>query len=111
MAKKKNIRVRLGNKADSKPANVGSTPTTFAYKLTLKSLGRLYKSEGTTLKEALAGIKVMGNARAVSVLVVEKGDRRVEKIILPVLAQRYFSNGGPTMKEYALNKITELIGL
>ena len=79
------------------------------YKLTLKSLGRVYKSEGATLKEALAGIKVMGNAKAVSVLIVEKGDRRIEKVIYPLMAHRYFSNGGPTMKTYALNKITELI--
>ena len=81
------------------------------YKLTLKSVGRVYKSEGATLKEALAGIKVMGNAKAMAVLVVEKGDRRIEKIIYPQLAHRYFSNGGPTMKEYAYSKITELVGL
>lgn len=111
MSKKKNIRVRLGNKANSKLANVGSTPTTLVYKLTLKSLGRVYKSEGETLEEALNKLQISGGARAMAVLTAERGDRKVEKIINGNYAWKLFGKASPTMRMIALKKITELVGL
>ena len=81
------------------------------YKLTLKSLGRTYKSEGKTLEDALNKLQISGGAKVTSVLVVERGDRKVEKIINGNYAQKLFGQASPTMRSIALKKITELVGL
>ena len=81
------------------------------YKLTLKSLGRVYKSEGGTLEEALNKLQISGGAKATAVLIAERGDRKVEKIINGINAQRLFGQASPTMRSIALKKITELVGL
>lgn len=81
------------------------------YKLTLKSLGRIFKSEGETLEEALKKIKISGGAKAMCVLTVVKGEQTKERIINATYSQRLFSEVGPTMKDFALRKVIELIGL
>lgn len=81
------------------------------YKLTLKSLGRTFNSEGATLEEALRKIKITGGAKAMCVLRVEHGDRVKERIINANLAYKLFTDVGPTMKDYAIRKAIELIGL
>ena len=88
-------------------------PTTSVqvYKVTLKSVGRVYKSEGETLEEAIGKIKVMGGVKAMAVLTVEKGDKSKERIINGALAQKLFGAVGPTMKEIAFKQISQLIGL
>ena len=86
------------------------SPTT-VYKVTLKSVGRIYKSEGVTLEEAIGKIKVMGGVKVMAVLLVEKGDQRKERIINGQLAQKLFGAVGPTMKEIAFKQITQLVGL
>ena len=88
-------------------------PTTSVqvYKVTLKSVGRVYKSEGETLEEAIGKIKVMGGVKAMAVLTVEKGDKSKERIINGNLAQKLFGAVGPTMKEIAFKQISQLIGL
>lgn len=82
-----------------------------SYKLTVKSLGRVFHSEGKTLEEALKKIKITGGARVMCVLRVERGDRVKERIINANLAYKLFTDVGPTMKDYAIRKVIELIGL
>ena len=93
-------------KLESTPKIYGDT-----IKLTLKSLGRVFKSEGSTVEEALRKIKISGGAKAMCVLRVEKGDQIKERIINGNYAQKLFSESGPTMKDFALRKIIEMIGL
>ena len=81
------------------------------YELTVKSVGRVFKSEGSTLEEALGKIKIGNDAKAMCVLTVKKGDQTKERIINAMYAHRLFSEVGPTMKEIAIKKITELIGI
>ena len=81
------------------------------YKLTVKSLGRVFNSEGDTLEEALGKIKITGGAKAMCVLTVEKGDQRKERIINANYAHKLFAEVGPTMKMIALKKISELVGI
>ena len=80
-------------------------------KLTLKSVGRIYKSEGETLEEALRKIKITGGAKAMCVLRVEKGDLVKERIMNGNIAHKAFGEMGPTMKDFAIRKMVELIGL
>ena len=95
-------KVKLGNKKQL----VGEP-----YKLTVKSLGRVFKSEGNTLEEALGKIKIGNGAKAMCVLTVEKGDQRKERIINAHYAHKLFANVGPTMKMIALKQVSALVGL
>lgn len=109
--KNKNIGIRLGNKSASKTDNVGSTPTIPAYKLTLKSLGRVYKSEGETLEEALNKLQISGGAKATAVLIAERGERKVEKIINGNYAWKLFGKASPTMRMIALKRMHDIFDL
>ena len=81
------------------------------YKATLKSVGRVYKSEGATLEEALRKIKISGGAKAVSVLTVEHGDRETDKILNPITTARLFGQGSPTTREIHLSKVKMMFDL
>ena len=81
------------------------------YELTVKSVGRVFKSEGDTLGEALGRIKIGNGAKAMCVLTVKKGDQTKERIINGNYAHKLFSEVGPTMKMIAIKKVTELVGL
>ena len=110
-----------GTKNKKFPDIVGGVPTSpfrlseikfkDIIKLTLKSVGRIYQSEGETLEEALRKLKITGQAKAMCVLKVEKGDQVKERIINASIAQKAFSNVGPTMKDFAVKQLTKLIGL
>ena len=80
------------------------------YKVTLKSLGRVYKSEGTTLEEALGRIKISGGAKAIAVLSVEKDGVKKDKIINGRHAQQLFGNLSNTSKELGLKWAREVFG-
>jgi len=80
------------------------------YELTVKSVGRVFKSEGSTLEEALGKIKIGNGAKSMCVLTVKKGNQIKERIINGIYAHRLFSEVGPTMKGIAMKKVTELIG-
>ena len=80
------------------------------YKLTFKSLGRIFKSEGATLEEALGKIKISGGAKATGVLSVEKGDKKRDKIISGRHAQQLFGNLSTTSKEIALKWAKQVFG-
>ena len=81
------------------------------FKVTLKSLGRIYKSEGTTFKEALEKIKISGGAKVVSILTVEKDGVKHEKIINPAHTNGLFGQGSPTTREIHLKGVKQLLGL
>ena len=74
-------------------------------KITLKSLGRVYKSEGETLEEALGKIKISGGAKAISVLKVEKDGVEKERILNGRHTNGIFGQGSPTMKAIHLKQI------
>ena len=78
------------------------------YKATLKSLGRVYKSEGATIEEALRGIKVSGGAKVVSVLSIEHGDKKTDRIINGITAHHLFGQGSTTTREIHLSKVKQL---
>ena len=79
------------------------------YKLTLRSLGRVYKTEGKTLLEALNKFKIIGNAKAVCVLTVDKGGVVKDRLINGMHALRAFGGGSPTTKMIFIKKIAERI--
>lgn len=82
------------------------------YKLTLKSLGRVYHTEGATLAEALGKIKIGNGANALAVLKVQKGDRIRDNVFIKAMyTQGLFSDVGPTRRGMALKHITALVGL
>lgn len=95
----------------SSPFRVSEISYQPTIKLTLKSVGRVYKSEGETLEEALNKLQISGGARAIAVLTAERGDRKVEKIINGNYAWKLFGKASPTMRMIALKKVTELVGL
>ena len=84
---------------------------TSAYKATLKSLGRIYKSEGATIEEALRGIKISNGAKAVSVLLIEYGDKKKDRILSGITTNHLFGQGSPTTREIHLKKVKMLFGL
>ena len=82
-----------------------------SYKVFLKSLGRIFKSEGQTLEEALRKIKIAGGAKGMSVLNVEKGDKKKEGIILNDSHTMAFGDISPTTKMIKLKGIIQRVGL
>jgi len=90
------------------PTNVPFRLQEINYKATLKSLGRVYKSEGATIEEAIRGIKVSGGAKVTSVLSIEHGDKKTDRIINGITAHRLFSQGSPTTREIHLSKVCML---
>src|SRR3990167_276856 len=90
------------------PTNVPFRLQEINYKATLKSLGRVYQSEGATIEEAIRGIKVSGGAKVTSVLSIEHGDKKTDRIINGITAHRLFSQGSPTTREIHLSKVCML---
>jgi len=80
------------------------------FKITLKSLGRTFNSQGKTLEEALDKIKISG-AKVSCVLTIDNGETIKEKIIPGGLALRLFGKVSPTMKEIALKNIKQRFDL
>ena len=78
------------------------------YKATLKSVGRVYQAEGEIFEEAVRKIKISGGATAVSVLTVENGDKKIDKILSGIITNRLFGQGSPTTREIYLHKVKQL---
>lgn len=87
------------------PSLTGVAPT-FAYKATIKVLGTSYEAFGDTAKEAITNLKVQ-NLKGRSILVVEKGSVRKERILMPALAFRLFNTAGFS-REVALKNVSIL---
>lgn len=80
-------------------------------KITLKCLGRVFKSEGRTVDEAVEKIKISGGARATSVILVEKGDNKKEKILSGSLTNGLFGQGSPSIRAIHLKSIHAVLGI
>lgn len=81
------------------------------YKVQLKSLGRIFRSEGATLEEALGKIKISGGVRVMSVLTIEKDGVKKDKLLRGDHAARLFTPMGPTNREIALKWVHQSFGL
>lgn len=105
--KLKNIINKLSGVSDVLKGKVGDFSL---YKVTLKSLGRTFKSEGATLEEALGKIKISGGAKAVAVLTVERDGVKKDKIINGRHAQQLFGNISNTARAVALKWANQVFG-
>jgi len=81
------------------------------YKITLKSLGRTFKAEGTTLEKAIDKIKVSGGARVTSTLTVERGTKTKERILSGRTTGHLFGQGSPTTRFIHLKKVLSMFDL
>lgn len=80
-------------------------------KIILKSVGRTYTAEGSTFEDAVNKIKISGGANALSVLTVEQGDIRKEKILNGAHTNALFGQGSPTTKEIHLKIVKSMLGV
>lgn len=70
------------------------------YKASVIVLGKTYTAQGETISKAIEGLKP-GNCKGKSILVIENGDVRKEKILMPMTTQRLFGFSG-LVREIAL---------
>ena len=80
-------------------------------RLTLKSVGRMFKSEGKTLEDAINKIKISNGARALSVITVQKGKVIKEKILNGAHTQGLFGQGSPTTRAIHLKLLKQTLGV
>ena len=80
-------------------------------KITLKSVGRVFKSEGKTFEEAINKIKISGGARSTSVIKVEKDGKEIVKILNARHTNGLFGQGSPTMKAIHLKGVRAILGV
>lgn len=81
------------------------------FHVTLKSFGRIYKSEGKTFEEAVDKIKISGGARSTSIIVVEKDDYKKERILNGSQTNGLFGQGSPTTKLIYLKGVRAILGV
>ena len=80
-------------------------------KATLKSLGRVFKGEGSTLEECFNKMQMSGGSKVTSVLTVEKDGVTREKILNGAHTQHLFGKGSPTSKIIALKWVSTLFDI
>ena len=93
-----------------RPKKIIQTPTA-QIKLTLKSMGRIFKSEGATFEEAVDKIKISGGARAISVITMEKDGKEIVKILNARYTNGLFGQGSPTNKLIYLKGVKQILGV
>jgi|SRR3990167_3660828 len=77
------------------------------YKASIKILGKIYASTGSTAKEAIENLKPIGKCAGVSVITVSKGEIKREKILTSVNTFRLFSLS-PTTRNVAIKNMSIL---
>lgn len=77
------------------------------FSASIKVLGKVYESTGSTVSEALTNLRPLGVAKGVSLLSVFKGDVRKDKILNNFQTFRLF-NGGRVTREVALRNTSLL---
>ena len=80
-----------------------------SYKATIKIMGREYKSTGDSVIECLNNLKP-GFCKSKSVLVIEKGDEKRERILGLLPTSRLFSQS-PAVREVNTKQIASLFDL
>lgn len=76
------------------------------YKVSVNIMGKIFKSEGDTIEEAVSTLSV-GNSKGKAILVVSNGDVSKERIIPAPVAFRLFNTRGIS-KEVTLKNISLL---
>lgn len=76
--------------------------------VSVKILGRVFKSEGLTLEEAIKKIKISGGVRSLSVLTVEQGDRKRTKILSGSVTNQIFGHVSNTAKIIGLKHVKQI---
>ncbi len=76
------------------------------YKATVKVMGKTYEAVGETISEAISGLKPK-NCKGKSILIVERGEVRKERIFMPSVTYRLFNTIGLS-KELALKNASTL---
>lgn len=94
MAKKKN-KVNKVNKVSVE-----------TYKATAKILGKTFTAVGNTISEAISNLKV-GNVKEKCILIVERGENKKERILMPLNTFRLFNSHG-LMREVAIKNASIL---
>lgn len=84
-------------------------PKITPYKATIKVMGKTYEATGPTIKDAISNLKPT-NCKGKGILVVSKGDKSKEKILMPALTFRLFNTFGMS-KEIALKNAGLLFDL
>lgn len=74
--------------------------------VTIKVLGKTYKSEGKTIGEAIASLKPT-NCKGKSILIVKRGEVIKERILSPVVTFRLFNTYGLS-KDIAIKNVCNL---
>jgi len=74
---------------------------------TLTTLGKTYTSKGKTVEEAIMTLEPP-MTKSHGVLVLEKGDKRKERILNARVINNIFGAGSPTTKNIAIKNITSL---
>ena len=80
-------------------------------KITLKCVGRVYKSEGKTFEEAIDKIKIPNGARALSVITVKNGEITKEKILNARQTNGLFGQGSPSARAIHLKIVKQTLGV
>lgn len=76
------------------------------YKATVKVMGKNYESVGSTISEAIAGLKPT-NCKGRAILTVQNGDVKKDRILTNVATFRLFNTHGLT-REVALKNTSNL---
>lgn len=76
------------------------------YKVSVKILGVTYDATGETAVDAISKLTPK-NCKGRGILVIEKGDVRKEKILMPITAYRLFNTTGLS-RQIALKNISTL---
>jgi len=80
------------------------------YKASLKLHGKWYHAEGKSALDAITNLKP-DHSKTVGVLVVEKGDKRKEKVLGRPLVQQLFGAGSTLTKEVGIKNVSLMFDL
>ena len=80
-------------------------------KITIKSVGRVFKSEAPTFEEAVDKIKISGGARSTSVIKVEKDGKEIVKILNARYTNGLFGQNSPTTRAIYLKGVKQVLGV
>ena len=83
------------------------TTKTVQIKATLHLLGKKYESKGKTVEEVISKL-APPVAKGVGILVLERGERKREKILNGRIINGIFGERSPTFKAIAMKNITTL---
>lgn len=79
---------------------------TVNYKATIIVLGRKFESVGLTVAEAISNLKPK-NVKGKGILVIERGEIKKERVLMPLVTFRLFNSHGLT-KDIVLKQISTL---